>query len=32
MSRHHLKGSFGGGGGATYETETVNGSVKILEN
>jgi len=32
MSRRHLKGSFGGGGGATYEIETVNGSVKILEN
>ena len=32
VSRRHLKGSFGSGGGASYEIETVNGSVKILEN
>jgi len=32
VSRRHLKGSFGGGGGASYEIETVNGSIKILEN
>ena len=32
VRRHHLKGSFGSGGGATYEIETVNGSIKILEN
>lgn len=30
-SRRHMKGSFGGGG-ASFEIETVNGSVQILSN
>ena len=32
VSRRSMKGSFGSGSGASWEIETVNGSVKILEN
>jgi len=31
LSRHHLRGTFGGGGGLNLEIETVNGSVTIGE-
>ena len=31
LSRRHLQGSFGGGGGLSLEIETVNGSVRIRE-
>jgi hypothetical protein len=30
-TRRHMRGSFGSGGGS-FEIETVNGSVKILQN